>query len=84
MDWIDKEYINRKNGRRRMLYPSEHDAVNSRYPGCTLEYCCKCDRPTGNAGKVDGSLYTDADGPFCYQCFYSIENHIEVQSCPEV
>ncbi len=69
MDWIDKENNRRKNGLTRQLTQTEHAMVNHRYPGCTLEYCCNCGDATGKAGKGDGSLYTDDDGPFCYKCF---------------
>lgn len=70
MDWIDEEYRRRKNGQTRGLLQSEHAAVNARYPGCTLEYCCECGEPTGNAGRGDGSLYDgDGNGPFCVSCF---------------
>ena len=44
----------------------------------TLEHCCECDLPTGNAGIGDGSLYhEDGRGPFCESCFapYPEENH---------
>ena len=35
-----------------------------------LEYCCACDYPTGRAGRLDDSLYTDDDdGPFCVECY---------------
>lgn len=69
MDWIDEEHQRRKNGVNRGLLQSQHAEVNARYPGCTLEYCCECGRPTGNAGKGDDSLYTEDNGPFCSECF---------------
>lgn len=35
-----------------------------------LEYCAECGHPTGRAGWMDDSLYTDDDkGPFCKNCF---------------
>ena len=55
MDWIDEEYQNRLLGRNRALLQSQHNAVNARYPGTTLEYCCDCGEPTGNAGKDEDS-----------------------------
>jgi len=34
------------------------------------ERCCKCDEPTGRAGKGDDSLYRDDDsGPYCEECY---------------
>lgn len=34
-----------------------------------MERCCECDKPTGNAGIHDGSLYLDSgDGPYCEDC----------------
>ena len=36
-----------------------------------LERCCKCDEPTGRAGKGDDSIYLDGgEGPFCLACYY--------------
>lgn len=70
MDWIDRIRTERENGHKRALSQSDHAAVNARYPGCTLEYCCECDQPTGNAGRGEDSHYTDDDeGPFCWGCF---------------
>ena len=70
MDWIDKEYQDRREGRNRPLLQSDHKTVNARYPGCTLEHCCDCGQPTGRAGKGEDSLYTENDdGPFCWECF---------------
>ena len=70
MSWIDRIKKERDSGLIRPLLQSEHAEVNTRYPGCTLEYCCACDRPTGNAGKGEDSNYTDDDkGPFCWECF---------------
>jgi len=69
-DWIDNEKARRDQGINRPLLQSNHWAVNARYPGCTLEYCCECNQPTGNAGKGEDSNYTDDDeGPYCYECF---------------
>ena len=70
-DWIDEEYERRKHGENRPLLQSDHWAVNSRYPGCTLEYCCECNRATGRAGRADDSLFDDEtdDGPFCRECW---------------
>lgn len=35
----------------------------------TLERCCKCDEPTGRAGRAEDSLYTEHGGPYCEQCW---------------
>lgn len=67
-DWIDNEKLRRDQGINRGLLQSDHAAVNARYPGCTLEYCCECDQPTGNAGKGEDSNYTDDEGPYCWDC----------------
>ena len=71
MDWIDQEAERRSQGENRALLPSQHDAVNGRYPGCTLEECCKCDEATGRAGKGEDSIYCDEceQGPFCSECW---------------
>lgn len=69
-DWIDEEKKRRDKGINRPLLPSEHEAVNGRYPGTTLEYCCECGQPTGRAGRGEDSLFTeDDDGPFCWKCW---------------
>lgn len=68
-DWIDDEYEARNRGEHRALFQSQHAEVNARYPGCTLEYCCECDQPTGQAGKAEDSLYDDDDGPYCRECW---------------
>jgi len=34
-----------------------------------LEYCIECGNPTGRAGILEDSLYTDAMGPYCEGCF---------------
>ena len=69
-DWVDEEYTRRRSGTTRPLLQSQHWEVNARYPGCTLEYCCECDQPTGRAGRADDSLFTEDDeGPFCGACW---------------
>lgn len=69
-DWIDRVYQERNQGQIRALSQRVHRAVNARYPGCTLEYCCECGEPTGRAGKGEDSLYADSgEGPFCCECF---------------
>ena len=74
MDWIDEEKRRRANGIKTPLLQSAHAEVNSRYPGCTLEYCDNCGDPTGRAGKGDDSLYTDEDeGPYCWECWQLME-----------
>ena len=69
-DEIDKIKIDRDNGINHPLSQTQHAAVNSRYPGTTLEYCCECDEPTGCAGRYEDSHYTqDGKGPYCCECF---------------
>lgn len=35
-----------------------------------IERCCKCDKPTGRAGKEEDSLYAkEGWGPFCEDCY---------------
>ena len=34
-----------------------------------LEYCFKCNDPTGRAGWGDDSLYLGDEGPYCRPCF---------------
>ena len=71
-DWIDDERDKRSRGITTPLLQSQHAAVNARYPGCTWEYCCECQAPTGRAGRSDDSLFIDDDGPFCLGCFENI------------
>lgn len=74
MDWIDRVKAERDNGVNRPLLPSQHEAVNTRYPGCTLEYCCQCEQATGRAGRGDDSLFdNNGDGPFCSDCWSAKE-----------
>ena len=69
-DWIDEERARRSRGINHPLLPSEHDAVNARYPETTLEYCCECGAATGRAGRADDSIFTeDGDGPYCFECW---------------
>lgn len=69
-DWIDDEAARRRSGVTRQLSQEQHRQVNARYPGATLEVCCKCDEPTGRAGKGEDSLYaSNGDGPFCPMCW---------------
>ena len=77
MDWIDSEYTHRKQGVNHPLLPSEHNAVNARYPGATLEYCCECGAPTGRAGIADDSLFVDDNGPYCLECFQGVNDGME-------
>jgi hypothetical protein len=35
----------------------------------SIEYCCECDQATGNAGRMDGSLFAAHQGPFCEDCW---------------
>ena len=73
-DWIDEEAARRRSGVVRPLLQSEHWEVNTRYPGCTLEYCEMCGGATGNAGRGEDSIYIMAAdgsreyGPLCYRC----------------
>lgn len=55
-------------GKRRALYPDEHEAWNANnYPG-TRQLCCACDEPTGRC--EDDSHYTnDGKGPLCDGCY---------------
>ena len=75
MDYIDEIKRERDTGINRPLLQSDHHAVNARYPGTTLEYCCECDNPTGNAGRGEDSIYAelmvdgDEIGPLCRECY---------------
>ena len=70
MNWIDKIKEERDSGYKRALSQTEHAKINACYPDCTIEFCCECDEPTGNAGRYEDSNYTeDGDGPFCWECF---------------
>ncbi len=40
-----------------------------------IEYCFKCEEPTGCAGRADDSHYNeDGEGPFCWRCWCEDEN----------
>lgn len=40
----------------------------------TLEYCYKCNSPTGRAGRGEDSLYTDSgEGPHCKDCWDKLD-----------
>lgn len=71
-DWIDQVKVDRDAGINKPLLQSDHWAVNARYPGCTLEFCCECDQPTGRAGRGEDSLFLDDDGPYCWDCWQNI------------
>ncbi len=70
-DWIEQEMERRREGQGRPLTQSEHEAINSRHPGETLEYCALCDEATGRAGRGEDSIFCDEceDGPFCTDCW---------------
>ncbi len=73
LDWIDREKALRSSGGGTPLLQSEHEVVNARYPGTTLEYCCHCGEPTGRAGKGEDSLYAeDGTGPYKPECFHEL------------
>ena len=71
-DWVDMQFQRRKADSTDGYYPSitqqQHADINARYPGATLEYCVKCDTPTGRAGRHDDSLFIGDEGPFCEGC----------------
>ena len=74
-DWIDDEAQRRANGENRPLTQAQHDEMNTRYPGATLEYCFECGQPTGRAGKAaDSRFKDDGRGPFCYPCYHEAED----------
>ena len=67
-DWIDDEYFARSQGRTRALTQAQHEAVNGRSPGATLEYCERCGEATGPAGAGEDSIFDDDGGPYCDEC----------------
>lgn len=77
-DWIEQEMDRRAQGQGRPLLQSEHEAINGRYPGETLEYCMECDQTTGRAGRAEDSIFCDTCeetvnhevGPFCVECWH--------------
>ena len=50
----------------------------------TIELCCECDQPTGDAGRLDDSIfiqYPDKEiGPLCDECR---NNHWVCEECGE-
>jgi len=75
MDWIEQIKQDRDTGINKPLLQSDHWEVNRRFPGTTLEYCCECGQPTGNAGRGEDSIYAetmigeDEIGPLCSECY---------------
>ena len=75
MDSIDQIKQDRANGINKPLSQSDHAAVNAKHPGTTLEYCCECLGPTGNAGRDEDSIYAECIangnevGPLCPDCY---------------
>lgn len=71
-DYIDRIKEDRDAGLNRALDQGTHEAVNARYPGTTLEYCCECDDPTGRAGRGEDSVFVEVGeeeiGPLCEEC----------------
>ena len=51
-DWVDEIARERASGINRPLLPSEHAAVNARYPGCTVKCCPGCDAPIDDAQSL--------------------------------
>jgi len=46
-----------------------------------LEYCIKCDEPTGHAGAGEDSLYgPTGDGPYCVSCYDELYAEAEAES----
>jgi hypothetical protein len=71
-DWIDDIKEERSRGINRPLLTGQHEAVNHRYLGLTVETCCECGKATGRAGTADDSLFCGQcdGGPFCLDCWY--------------
>jgi hypothetical protein len=51
-DWINEIAAERRQGFRRPLLQSQHDAVNARYPGLTVKHCPVCDCEIDDAQAV--------------------------------
>ena len=73
MSWMEEERDRRLAGVTRPLSQSQHAQMNARYPGSTLEYCCACEQPTGNAGGSSSNNAIDGSGPYCWECFQQTE-----------
>lgn len=66
------------DGKRRALYPDEHERWNaSNYPG-TRQLCSNCDQPTGRC--EEDSMYIEDAGPLCEECFHSMEAAMSVEA----
>lgn len=75
LDWRDRIAADYAAGRTHCLTPDQHEAVNSRHPGATLERCSLCDEFTGRAGRGEDSIYLEDDtGPFCEECSDGLKN----------
>ena len=69
------------------LLQTEYFALNFRYPGEKLEYCCEyccdCNQPTGCSGKGEDSRYTEDDeGPFCLECWERLGHNFVLSGLP--
>ena len=76
MDWIDRIKQERDVGTNRSLLQSQHEAVNARYPGLTLQRCTECDEPTGRC-EDDTITCSCGAGPLCPQCLR--DNHEAIE-----
>ncbi len=65
-DWIDEEATRRAQGIKRPLFPSQHEAVNARYPSCTLQYCILCNEATGRC--EEDTIWNSNGEPICEEC----------------
>ena len=41
-----------------------------------IELCCKCDDPTGRAGRHEDSLYAGDFGPYCEDCWGDVPEEL--------
>ena len=87
MNRIDQIKQDRVNGINKPLLQTDHWAVNARYPGTTLEYCCECDNPTGYAGRGEDSIYAESIidgseiGPLCWECYQELIKEKVIEEC---
>ena len=67
IDWIDMVKKERDNGINRALDQSQHESVNARYPGLTLQTCDLCGDETGRCEEDE--LDDEEGNIYCENCY---------------
>ena len=73
MDWIDEEKHRRDQGLKRPLSQWQHEAVNARHSGTTMQHCFRCGSATGRC-EEDAIYGESEEGPYCEDCWNETEH----------